>query len=251
MDLASYRASEKERLRTDDLMRLMPKEGIRALDIGAREGYFSRLMAERFEQVVALDLERPTFEHPGVTCVAGNAAALDFPDRHFDLVFCAEVLEHVPTGLLAAACREMVRVCRGHLVIGVPERQDLRVGRTTCQACGRGNPPWGHVNSFDEARLRQLFDGCEVIEVSHVGTNDEHTSDLSAWLMDRAGNPYGTYEQDEACVHCGQPLGRPGERTLAQKLLTKAAFWTRALSRAPDGAHGNWIHLLLRPQAPG
>src|SRR5947208_8764132 len=147
-DLEKYRASESERARTDDLLRLIPKNRRSRLDIGARDGQFSRLFTQYFDEVTALDLERPTFEIPGVVTVAGNATRLDYPDDAFDCVFCAEVLEHIPA--IDQACRELARVARYEIVIGVPYRQDIRLGRTTCRSCGKSNPPWGHVNSFDE-----------------------------------------------------------------------------------------------------
>lgn len=242
-DLAIYRASEAERLRTDDLLALMPAGGQSALDVGARDGHFSRLMAERFSQVTALDLIRPGFTHPGVVCVAGNATALAFPDRHFDMVFCAEVLEHIPSPALEQACAELARVCRSQLVIGVPFDQDIRVGRTTCGHCGGHNPPWGHVNRFNETRLKRLFPGLRLAQRSLVGRNRERTNALSAWLMDRAGNPYGTYTQEESCLHCDRPVGRPAARSFGQKLLTRAAFVGQRLQRPFVRARANWIHL--------
>ncbi|MDT8363399.1 MAG: class I SAM-dependent methyltransferase [Nitrosomonas sp.] len=245
-DLEVYRASEREQMRTADLFRLMPARGVGlALDVGARDGHFSRLMTQRFDKVVALDLVKPDFQIQGVDCVAGDATALAFPDAHFDFVLCAEVLEHIPPQKLATACRELARVCRGQLLIGVPDRQDLRVSRTTCQVCGRSNPPWGHVNSFDDRRLRVLFEGCAVREVSRVGVTNETTNALSAWLMDLAGNPYGTYGQEEPCVHCGAALGRPAPRALPQKLLTKLAFWIRSATAPLTKPRANWVHVLF------
>jgi SAM-dependent methyltransferase len=248
VDLNAYRASANERLRTDDLLRLTPERGLAALDVGARDGHFSRLLAQRFERVVALDLNRPSFDLPRVECVAGDVTALPFADGHFDFVLCAEVLEHVPTNCLKMACAELARVCNAKLLIGVPDCQDLRLGRTTCQGCGRVNPPWGHVNRFDESSLRELFDGWRVEQVSRVGLVGEATNALSAWLMDLAGNPYGTYEQEEPCVYCGSALGRPPPRSLGQKLLTKLAFWARALS--PASQRANWIHVQFVPNSP-
>lgn len=242
-DLAAYRASEAERLRTDDLLALMPADGESALDVGARDGHFSRLMAGRYARVTALDLTRPRFTHPGVVCVAGNATALTFPDRHFDLVFCAEVLEHIPSPKLERACAELARVCRSQLVIGVPFDQDIRVGRTTCGHCGGRNPPWGHVNRFDEARLKRLFPDLRLAQRSLVGRHRERTNALSAWLMDHAGNPYGTYTQDEPCLHCDRPVGRPAPRSFGQKLLTRAAFAGQRLQRPFVRASARWIHL--------
>jgi hypothetical protein len=64
VDLTEYRASPAEQKRTADLLRLIPTHGRSALDIGARDGHFSRLLAERFDQVTALDLTEPDISHP-------------------------------------------------------------------------------------------------------------------------------------------------------------------------------------------
>ncbi len=110
MDLTNYRASQQEQARTTDLLRLMPIAAEHALDIGARDGHFSLSMAQRYTRVTALDLVIPKLSHPKITCVAGNATQLDFPDQSFDFVFCAEVLEHIPEPSLSSACREISRV---------------------------------------------------------------------------------------------------------------------------------------------
>lgn len=255
MNLSEYRNSTNERKRTDDLLSLMPASGKAALDVGARDGHFSLLLAQRFDKVVALDLEKPFVSHPKVECVQGNAADLAFADASFDFVFCAEVLEHIPSGILAAVCRELERVCGGRLLIGVPYRQDLRAGRTTCQACGGKNPPWGHVNSFDERRLAGLFPRCTIEATTFVGRSTGQTNALSCALMDLAGNPYGTYVQEEACIHCGAAVGPAPERNLGQKVLTKLAFFARDATAMFATPRGNWIHVLLSrrgaPQAGG
>ena len=45
MDLTDYRNSEREQARIKDLMRLIPPLGSSALDIGARDGFLSYLLA--------------------------------------------------------------------------------------------------------------------------------------------------------------------------------------------------------------
>ena len=245
MNLTEYRASALEKQRTSDLLGLVPQTGQLALDIGARDGHFSVLLAQSFERVVALDLDKPNIEHPNVQCVKGDASRLEFADGTFDFVFCAEVLEHIPSSLLPKACQEIQRVCRGQLLIGVPFMQDIRVGRSTCQACGGKNPPWGHVNQFDEKRLKELFSSCRVERMSFVGSRVEQTNALSCALMDWAGNPYGTYTQEEPCIHCGQPLGTPRERHFGKKVLTRLAFLSQRWTTACAHPRANWIHLLL------
>ncbi len=227
-------------------MNLLPKGGESVLDIGARDGFISRLLADHFSKVTALDLEQPSIEHERIQCVRGDITALRLADASFTLVFCAEVLEHIPTHLLDTACRELARVSKEYVLIGVPYKQDLRVGRATCGSCGQVNPPWGHVNRFDENRLSHLFPDFNVTKQSFVGETDAQTNALSCALMDMAGNPYGTYSQEEPCIHCGGNLASPEKRTLWQKVATKAALTGTSVQKLFLKPHPNWIHLLLR-----
>lgn len=97
MDLTDYRNKDIEKARTSDLMAIVPNDcrGV-ALDIGARDGWFSVMLAEKFDKVTAIDLEKPSIDHPRIQCVKGDATNLDFVNETYDLVFCAEVLEHIP-----------------------------------------------------------------------------------------------------------------------------------------------------------
>jgi hypothetical protein len=241
--LAAYRARDREQARVADLLRLLPVAGATALDIGARDGYLSKLLAERFDHVVALDLAKPCIDHPRIECVKGDASRLDFADNSFDAVLCAEVLEHIPTRLLEHTCGEIARVAAHCAVIGVPYRQDIRLGRTLCLSCHRINPPWGHVNSFDLDRLVRLFGGLSADEISCIGQTKARTNGISSLLMDFAGHPYGTYEQDEPCVYCGATLRPPRRRTLPQRAATRTAHWLDRLQAAVTPTRANWMHV--------
>ncbi|EHR71989.1 methyltransferase family protein [Burkholderiales bacterium JOSHI_001] len=250
MDLTAYRNSVPEQQRVADLMARVPADVRTVLDIGTRDGHLARLLADRGLRVTALDLELPQIGDPRIECVQGDASALAFADSQFDLVLCAEVLEHVPTAVLARACQEMARVAGRWVLIGVPNRQDLRMARTTCSRCGGVNPPWGHVNCFDERSLRALFSDLVPSQMGHVGTTRDGTNALSAALMNWAGNPFGTYEQDEPCVHCGQPLGAPAGRSPLQRVATRVAVLTDRLQDRFRPERGNWLHMLFeRPVA--
>ena len=246
MDLTDYRSSASEQARIGNLLAMIPGKGDIALDVGARDGFISKLLVNHYSSVIALDLAQPDIEHERVICMQGDITALKIDSNTIDLVFCAEVLEHIPERLLETACRELARVSKEYVLIGVPFKQDIRLGRTTCGCCGKVNPPWGHVNSFDEKRLAKLFPGLLVDKQSFVGETAEQTNAFSSKLMDMAGNPYGTYSQEEACVHCGGNLGRPKARKLWQKVLTKVALIAQGFQKPFVKPHGNWIHVLLR-----
>jgi hypothetical protein len=244
-DLDEYRNKPAETERIADLMRLLPDGLENAIDIGARDGYISRAISERVPAVTALDLAPLDFDYPGVTCVQGDATALKFDSQTFDLVFCAEVLEHIPSPALEIACAELARVARKYVLIGVPYKQDIRDAKTTCYTCGGINPPWAHVNSFDESRLAALFPTLRIAAISHVGIGTHGTNSLSAALTTFAGNPFGTYVQDEPCIHCNSKLILPPTRTFAQKIATKAAVCINRVQSLIRKPQHNWIHVLF------
>lgn len=241
IDTKAYRESEAEQQRLRDLLRLLPRGQRTILEIGARDGYHTRILTELFETVTALDLEQPAIVHDRVIPVKGNVLDLEFPDNAFDCVLCAEVLEHIPRVSRAAA--EISRVAARTVVIGVPYKQDTRAGRTTCARCGRTNPPYGHINTFDEHHLKTLFPALRLAETSYVGSRRERTNAISAWLMDLAGNPWGTYGQEESCTACGAPLEAPSRRSGPRRICSRLAFLLNQAQRPFITPVANWIHM--------
>jgi SAM-dependent methyltransferase len=243
-NIEEYRNSPPEVARTRDLLDIIPKNLSTVLDVGARDGHFSQLLTQHFESVTALDLTMPQFQFNRVLPVQGDVTNLQFPDGHFDVVFCAEVLEHIPA--LQKACSEISRVARHAIVIGVPYRQDTRVDRTTCNHCGKTNPPWGHVNTFDERKIGSLFPEWQTTKTSFVGSTNDRTNSLSTWLLDIAGNPYGVYDQDEPCIHCGKQMSPPASTPFAKKLIAAAALRLIRWQSPYNNAHPNWIHTVFQ-----
>lgn len=229
-------------------MRILPQRGRSVLEIGARDGHITRLLANRYSKVTALDLEKPDFDIPGVESVQGDVTRLDFPDDCFDCVVCTEVLEHIVQ--VQRAADEISRVAECEIVVGVPYRQDVRLGRTTCRTCGKPNPPWGHVNSFDERSLAAYFPGFDVSSTSYVWTNRDGTNRVSTWLMDLAENPWGTYDQDEPCIHCGARLVRPDSPSIPRRLLASTAHRLQRCQSNWTQPRANWIHMVLRKRRP-
>jgi len=105
------------------------------------------------------------------------------------------------------------------------------------------------VNTFDLEKLTALLHGFEVVKVSYVGTAVKGTNALATMLMDLAGNPYGTYVQDEPCVSCGAALGLPSSRSFIQKVMTKTSVWLTWLHQRFMRSHPNWIHLVLEKRS--
>lgn len=245
MDFRRHRTGKKEQERIANLLSMVPKIGGVALDAGARDGYLSCILANSFESVIALDMEKLYIRHVKIRAVQGDITSLPFVDDCFDLVLCAEVLEHIPQDMLKIACNELARVTKHFLVVGVPYRQDIRIGRTICPFCRGKNPPWGHRNVFDEVRLVHLFQKVTCKRFCFVGETNKRTNFVSTFLMDIAGNPFGTYSQEEPCIFCGSKLAPPKENNFPKKLCTKVAEYLNILQGLISTAKPEWIHILF------
>lgn len=100
----------------------------RVLDAGCGVGGLVEQLARRGFEVTGVDADPASIalgRQAGRLKDARQAdvAQLPFPDRHFDLAVCSEVLEHVPED--AAALRELRRVTSGPLLLTVPAHRYL------------------------------------------------------------------------------------------------------------------------------
>jgi ubiquinone/menaquinone biosynthesis C-methylase UbiE len=126
-----------------------------ALDVGCAEGYFMKVLRERFGwEVWGVDLSTVALakahEKHGLTVGAAEATRLPFADGSFDLVFSTEVIEHVLDPDLMIA--EMKRVARGTVLVTTPASQSEHEHEPDYDLQAEG-----HVNNFDRASVRRLF----------------------------------------------------------------------------------------------
>ncbi|MFZ5502419.1 MAG: class I SAM-dependent methyltransferase [Pseudomonadota bacterium] len=102
----------------------------RCLDIGAGSGDLLRLLRENWPnlQAEACDYHVERFSLEGVNIVQLdlNIQSLPYPDGHFNLVTCSEVLEHVEN--YRAVLREIYRVLKpgGLMVVTTPNVLNMK-----------------------------------------------------------------------------------------------------------------------------
>jgi SAM-dependent methyltransferase len=125
------------------------------LDVGCAEGYFIKVVSDRFGAAAwGVDLSTTALAKAhrlyGLPVAAAEATRLPFADGSFDLVISTEVIEHVLDPDLMVA--EMRRVSRGSVLVTTPVSQSADEHEPDFELQAEG-----HINNFDPATVRRLF----------------------------------------------------------------------------------------------
>jgi ubiquinone/menaquinone biosynthesis C-methylase UbiE len=100
------------------LMKRVPSNCRTALEIGCGMGTFSRLLAERSEQVLALDLspqmirlaEERSKQYPNINFEVADALTREFRDEEFDCIVSIATLHHLPMETMMRKIKRMLKV---------------------------------------------------------------------------------------------------------------------------------------------
>jgi SAM-dependent methyltransferase len=152
---STWRHSGEERMRFRKAVRLAKvKSGARVLDVGARDGGLKAFLPPG---VAYQGIEiAPEFAAPDIL-IHDVSTGLPFDAESFDVLFCIEVMEHVPNpfGLMT----EMHRVLRpsGALVLSVPNPYHVKeLVWNVCRIPDRQ----GHLYGWTWQTMRRFGETC-------------------------------------------------------------------------------------------
>ena len=111
-------------------------------DIGSGRGiFFDRLRAQGYETfalepstVVVNQRKSPYF-------IRGTCDDMPYADSLFDVVFCLDVLEHIPGALISRSLKELRRVTKRYLILSVASHEDV-VEKMTLHISIKTYPAW-------------------------------------------------------------------------------------------------------------
>ena len=131
----------------------------KALDLGCGDGFWSRKLLVSGYVVASADIEKKY--EPAIVVDADKK--LPFSDRHFDLIWCSEVIEHLENPEFAA--NEMRRVLKvgGFLILTTPNSRCwvYRVLSLFGISPRKAQNP-GHKQFFSLNDIKKLFPKAEV-----------------------------------------------------------------------------------------
>jgi ubiquinone/menaquinone biosynthesis C-methylase UbiE len=191
------------------LLRQMPASCEAALDVGCGTGAFSRLLAERSERVVALDLSPRMIEiakerskrYSNIEFQVADATRWAFPAGEFDCVACVATLHHLPMEETLLKMREA-----------------LRIGGTLAV-----------LDLYQSAGLRDVLAGIVAAPVSRAlrviktGRLREPRQVRKAWAVHGANDTYPTLE--EVRQVCRRAL--PGAEVRRHLLWRYSIIWRK------------------------
>lgn len=111
----------------------IPERCGRVLEIGCGTGEFSRRLAGRAEEVLALDLSPQMIRlarerselYPNIAFVEGDVMARRFPDNHFDCVATLTTLHHLPTETILRTIKRALKPGGVFVCLDLYQRSDL------------------------------------------------------------------------------------------------------------------------------
>jgi SAM-dependent methyltransferase len=183
----------------------------RVLEVGCGDGRIAHAVSLRFGcLVVGFDLSPVALAKLALPKCCGSAAQLPFRDASFDVVMATEMLEHLPETLYRSVLTELQRVSSRHILITVPNQENLKEATVACGACGKRFHKWGHMRNYTPSALESMMKGFRLVRVSPFGGREPRYNRLLLWLRQEIARDW-FWDEDTVCRHCGasrQPAAR-------------------------------------------
>ena len=222
--------------RTPITLAMIPGDMRSLLDVGCGDGTLLQSLDSGLLRV-GLDISHTTLRlaETGHRVLA-SSDILPFRENEFDIVVSTEVLEHLPPVVFEAACSEMQRVAKRHILISVPFHEDLARKQARCPRCGHIFHIHLHLRSFDLSNLERIFPYYCLKEYRFSGPQERT---FPSWLL-KIRRQYGhrwEWDRNALCPQCGYKSNQPPERSIISVV-------TSLLAGLIGKRHPKWVSVL-------
>lgn len=214
---ADYGKTQDYSERIKAVQDLIPDDVKFVVDIGCGKGDVSDAVFRLKEDmlVYCVDMNRAAVNFISVPFIVGRLPWIPFKGKTFDLVICLEVLEHISEDEYTASLVELERLSKKYIIVGVPYIENLNADKTKCAGCGEISHIDGHIRSYDQTVLSELFSCFKIVKSGLVGFRNRRKTRLSAWIRRRCG-VYSIHEKF-LCPKCGFSV--PGKTGVIRHMI--------------------------------
>ncbi|MBS1946955.1 MAG: class I SAM-dependent methyltransferase [Bacteroidetes bacterium] len=129
------------------------------LDAACGNGIFTNMLIEKYPdlKVVAFDRSEAALKYVKAEKFIAEINQMPFKDAQFDCVVAHDVIEHLPVGVYEQALKEIARVAKKYIIIGVPNDEKVLDRSTQCPSCKAIFNYDLHMRSFSKEKMNDLF----------------------------------------------------------------------------------------------
>lgn len=200
-----YIDNEKEIIRANKTINLIPNDVKKILDIGCGNGIVSNMI--RKEVVISMDIAFFPLKQVKNEVLCASIAAIPLKKRTFDLILITEVLEHLTDSIFSKAIFEIKRLDPHYILITVPFKENLEQEMCLCKTCGNIFHSYHHYRNFKELWYLDEFPEYDVVSVQYMSYRIFYCKTVS-----RLKHFFGIYSsyKNAMCPKCGGSSKNPG-----------------------------------------
>lgn len=208
-------ASAGERARIEAIAAAVPADVGAILDVGCGGGLITNYLVDQGREVTGMDISSAALTSVRAATVVASTDAIPAPDRSYDLLLVADVLEHLPRGPFEKTLSELDRVANRYLIVNSPDSEQLELARTRCQRCTAAFHSSRHVRSIEVGDLNEWLPNFEVVHVTYTGEPRAFRLRTAQLLAQALGDVW--YRPRRAvCPNCGYPVEPPKAQPLVR-----------------------------------
>jgi len=128
---------KKNSIRFQETINLVPKDINSLVDIGCGNGIFLNKLKQfgNIKTLLGIDRSSNALKYLQTETLLSDINETQLPDNAYDCVTSLQVIEHLPIPQYNTALKELTRISKKYVIIGVPYEEEREKAYTKCPSC--------------------------------------------------------------------------------------------------------------------